>query len=428
MKNKDKKVNISFSSLTNKKWFLLLLSFLIASCIWVYISVVESPIIEKTITGVNVNIDTSVADQQNLTIFGNKDYTCDVKVSGKKYVVNSLTSDDISVTTNTNYVNGAGSKTLQLKITPANDNDDYTIVSSSISYIELYFDTYKEKEMPLKAVIDSPLSNYVPDGCIVGNIVLSQSTVTISGPSSEINRIESIEASCKIEDTIENTLTVNPDIEMITSDDTKLEYSKIKDLKDELTMTIPVLKIVSLPATIDFINAPAYFVNHPLSFNITPSNIRVAIPVENISSTKSIVIDSIDFNELINGNNYFTIKATDIENYLIQDETARFSININASSLKSKYISLPTSSIEIQNSQTDFNIELSSSKNINVRVVGTDEEISNISLDNIKAVVSTKDVTLSPSIKSLPITITVDNDKCWIYGNYEVPVSVVDNT
>ena len=62
MKNNSKKVNISFSSLTNKKWFLILVSFIIAFSIWVYISVVESPVIEKTITGVNVTIDTSVAE------------------------------------------------------------------------------------------------------------------------------------------------------------------------------------------------------------------------------------------------------------------------------------------------------------------------------------------------------------------------------
>ncbi|MCR4594729.1 MAG: hypothetical protein K5761_06710 [Clostridiales bacterium] len=431
MKNKStakEKVNISLSYLFSKKWFMLLISFFVAFSVWVYISVVESPIIVKTISDVAVKIDTSVADQQDLQIFGEKEYKIDVTVSGKKYVVNSLKSEDISATANTSYVNSAGSKTLQIKIEPVSNTDDYKIVSSSESYLDVYFDTYKEKELPIRAVVNSSLDSYVPEDCIVGDIVLSQSTVKVSGPSSEINRIEKIEAAATVKEVLEKALTVAPEISVVTSDNSKLEYTNIDTGKTELTMTVPVLKIVNLPASIDFANAPAYFINHPLLYTVNPENIKVAIPVENVESTKSVVIDSIDFADINNGSNYFTVKASDISNYKVQNELQRYSVRVDASSLRSKYISLSTSAIKVENKQTDYTVEINSSKNISIKVIGTEDAVNSITADDIKAVVNTADITLSAGTSPLPVTFSTDKDSCWIYGKYETLVNIADNT
>ncbi|MCR4593885.1 MAG: hypothetical protein K5761_02390 [Clostridiales bacterium] len=422
------KVNISLSYLFSKKWFMILVSFLIAFGVWVYISVVESPIIEKTISDVSVKIDTSFADQQNLQIFGKSDYKIDVRVSGKKYVVNSLKAEDISATANTSNVNSAGSKTLQIKIESNSNTDDYSIISASESYLEVYFDTYKEKELPIKAVVNSSLDSYVPGDCIVGDIVLTQSTVKVSGPSNEINRIEGFEAAYSVDKIIEKTLNVTPEIITVTSDNSKLEYTDIDTGKSELQMTIPVLKIVSLPVTIDFSNAPAYFKDNPLSYSINPANIKVAIPVENVSSTKSVVIDTIDFLDISNGSNNFTVNASDITDYNVQNDYQKFYVSVDASSLTSKYISFPTSGISISNKQTDYSLTIKSSNNISVKLIGTEEALANITVEDIKATVDTKDITLSTNISSLPVSFSTNLDNCWVYGKYETAVSVDDNT
>ena len=147
-KNKDKKANVKgLRSLLYNNKFVLLLSVILAFGIWIWESIEKSPEVEVTISSVPVKIDmdNSVPAQLNLQIFGDNNYTVDVTVKGKKFIVSALTADDFSVVAQTNYVDSAGKKSLQLKATSAK-SDNFDIVGLSKNYIEVYFDTYKETE------------------------------------------------------------------------------------------------------------------------------------------------------------------------------------------------------------------------------------------------------------------------------------------
>ena len=76
------------------KWFsnnkfVACFSLFAAFCIWLWISIDKSPIVENVIVSVPVYIETenSVPSQLGLKVFGNSNYTVDVTVSGKKFVV-----------------------------------------------------------------------------------------------------------------------------------------------------------------------------------------------------------------------------------------------------------------------------------------------------------------------------------------------------
>ena len=165
-KNKDKKANVKgLRRLLYNNKFVLLLSVILAFGIWIWVSIEKSPEVEVTISSVPVKIDmdNSVPAQLNLQIFGDNNYTVDVTVKGKKFIVSALTADDFSVVAQTNYVDSAGKKSLQLKATSAK-SDNFDIVGLSKNYIEVYFDTYKETEMALKPSIIAPGNKTVTDG------------------------------------------------------------------------------------------------------------------------------------------------------------------------------------------------------------------------------------------------------------------------
>ena len=91
----------------------------------------------------------------------------------KNLLCRHLPQTIFSVVAQTNYVDSAGKKSLQLKATSAK-SDNFDIVGLSKNYIEVYFDTYKETEMALKPSIIAPGNKTVTDGCILGNIVFSK--------------------------------------------------------------------------------------------------------------------------------------------------------------------------------------------------------------------------------------------------------------
>ena len=423
--NKSKKDKFSFSALIRNNRFLTFVSLVIAFCLWMWVAIEKSPEVTNVITGVpvQINLENSIPEQLGLQIFGESEFTVDVTVKGKKYIVSSLDANDIDVVANTNYVDSSGTKTLQLKITPKNSSDDFVIASSSATYIEVYFDTYKEIEMALTSNVKSSLDSLVPEDCLLGDVVFSKNTVLISGPATEINRISSVSAEVRVDKVLEKTTTFDPEIKIITNDGSTLEYSKINTV-DDITITVPVLKIVTLPTAVEFKNAPSGFINNPMKYSISPASVTVAIPVDSVETTKAFVVDTIDFADIGDSYNTFTVDADSINTYKIIDSNVkRFKITINASTMSSKTLTVPVSNVKIKNTRDDFKIALNTTKDITVTLVGPQEDIETITAEDLMIEIDTTDKLISNDTKSLQGNVVVSSEyNCWAFGKYEMKI------
>lgn len=429
MKNNTKnksKFSLSFLVMNNK--ILALISFVFAFSIWTWISIEKSPEVQQVITDVPVqlSIENSIPEQLGLEIFGEKDFKIDVTVKGKKYITSSLTSDDIQVVANTNYVDSPGSKTLQLKITPKNSSDDFSIVSGSSTYVEVYFDTYKEVEFALEGTVDSTLDSYIPEGCLAGDVVLSKNTVLLSGPATEINRVTGVSATVTVDEVLEKTTTFDAKIDIKTTDGTELKYTKINSDDNTVTISVPVLKVVTLPTAVEFKNAPSYFINNPLKYSVYPATVRVAVPVDAIETTNHYVVETIDFADITNSYNTFYVSSNSISSYKLMDENIkRFKITVNASSLSSKSVIVPASAISIKNNRDDFSVQLNSKNSVTVTLVGPKTDIDLITADNVRIEVDTADKIIMNDTTSLQGRVIITSDyNCWAVGKYDVKVSV----
>lgn len=426
--NNINKPKFSFTSLTHNNRFLMFLSLVIAFILWTWVSIEKSPEIEKVITGipVQINLDNTIPEQLGLQIFGDTEFTVDVTVKGKKYILATLDSDDVRAVANTNYVDSAGSKTLQLRITPTDNSNDFIIASSSETYIEVYFDKYKEIEVALEGVIDTELKSYVPNNCLAGDVVLSKTAILLSGPASEINRVTGVSAIANVGEVLEKTSTFDADIVIKTTDGTELEYTKVNTDNEKITMTIPVLKVVTLPTSVEFKNAPSYFINNPLKYSVYPSSVKVAVPVDAIDTIKNFVVSTIDFNDIANSYNTFYVNSDDINSYKIMDESVkRFRVNVNASDLGSKTLSVPASAIRLKNDRDDFNVRLSSTKDTVVTLVGPKNELEAITPDDVYIELNTADKTIVSDTKALSGRVVVSSDyNCWAVGKYDIRVVV----
>ena len=94
MKKIIKKIKkpINFRELFSNNRFVLLFSIALAFVIWVAISMTASP--EESYTVENVPVDFSLSgslpEQLGLQAFGDTEYTVDVVVYGKRYIVSNL--------------------------------------------------------------------------------------------------------------------------------------------------------------------------------------------------------------------------------------------------------------------------------------------------------------------------------------------------
>ena len=426
----EKKNKLSFSDLLEDKRFILIFSFVIAFILWMWVAIEKSPETQRVISGVpvQINLENSVPEQLGLQVFGNSEFTIDVTVKGKKYITSSLSADDIDVVANTSYVDGAGVKTLQLRVTSKENNPDYVITSYSSNYVEVFFDTYKEVELPLVSKIDTKLDSFVPDGCIAGDTVLSMNTVLISGPTTEINKIKSIYAKISVDEVIEKTTVFDPVYKIETVDGSSLEYVKLVTDESNITVTVPVLKEVVLPTVIEFRNAPSYFISNPLSYSVYPSSVKVAVPVDMIESTEYYVVDTIDFADISSSINTFNIDVNQINSTLkITDKNvSKFTVKIDASEMVSKTINVPISNFTVNNNRDDYTVSINQDKNISVKIVGKESHIDSISAENLTIIVDTTEQEINENVTTMSGYVRIMGDyPCWAVGKYDVKVKVI---
>lgn len=430
--NNSNKKRISFSELLKDNRFILAISFVVSFVLWMWVAIEKSPETQRVISDVpvQINLENSVPQQLGLEVFGNSEFTIDVTVKGKKYVTSSLTSDDIVVTANTNYVDSSGVKTLQLKVSQKDSNSEYEITSYSSNYIEVYFDTYKEIELPIVGKINTELKSIVPDDCLVGDTVLSKTTALISGPATEVNKVTNIEAGVDVEDVLDKTTTFDPVFRIVTTDGSTPEYVKMETYESDITLTVPVLKEVVLPTVIDFRYTPSYFIKNPLEYTIYPASVKVAVPVDMLDTVTEFVVGTVDFSEISSSVNTFNFEINQINSaYKVTDaNVTKFTVKIDASQMVSRTISVPFSNFTINHTRDDFDMDINQDKNITVKLVGLESDIENVTADDLTIIVDTTELELSENVTSIPGHVSVMGEQpCWAVGTYNLGVIIKAN-
>ena len=416
------KTKFSLNTLFNNDKFLLVFSLAAALIVWLMVVVNVSPATTRVIQDVKVTIDSTVPSQFGLEVFGEKEFTVDVTVKGKKYQISSsaLTPDDIIVTAQTNSVDSAGRRTLQLKAEPA-PGADFTITSLSSKSIDVYFDTEKTVQMVIEPQVVADGFSIVDEGFTSGDINLSDTSVTLTGPSTEINRIEKVVAELVLDAPLSSNKSADAEV-VLLNDKGRSDFKYVSMSIDKVVLTIPVLQVKELDTTVTFKNAPDNFIVTPLEFTVSPAKEMFNISVDDYEKTTDYSVGIIDFKTLSPSNHVFTFLA---ENTAISDEstTETFTVNVKMNGINQEYMSYSRDKITVNNPDNEkYTV---SGLNKSIVIVGSSKELETVTEDNVKVEVDLSEVDISKGqTVTVPANVTVDNAGCWIYGTYFVEVSL----
>ena len=416
------KIKFKLNDLFNNDKFLLVFSLAAALFIWLLVVVNVSPATTRVIQGVKVNIDSTVPSQFGLEVFGEKDFTVDVTVEGKKYQISqaALSAEDIVITAQTNNVDSAGNRTLQLK-PEIPEGADYKIKSISTKTVDVYFDTAKTVQMVIEPQVVADGFPVVEKGFTSGNINLSETSVTVTGPSTEINRIEKVVAQLVLEKSLSSNKSADAEI-ILLNDKNRTDFKYVTMNLDKVVLTIPVLRTKELKTVVAFKNAPDNFVVTPLSYTVSPEKDLFNISVDDYDKTVDFIVGTIDFKTLSPSNHVFTFLAEDIA-VSEESNTEEFTVNVNMSGISQEYITFSADKIDVNNpDKKDYRI---SGLNKSIVVIGAEKELESITEENIKVEVDLSEVDISQGQSlTVPAVITVNNAGCWIYGTYSVEISL----
>lgn len=416
------RIKFKLNDLFNNDLFVFVFSLLAALFIWLMVVVNVSEPTTRVIQGVKVNIDSTVPSQFGLEVFGEKDFTVDVTVEGKKYQISSaaLSAEDIVITAQTNNVDSAGNRTLQLK-PEIPEGADYKITTLSAKTIDVYFDTSKTVQMVIEPQVETDGFPIVEEGFTSGNINLSDTSVTVTGPSTEINRIEKVVAKLVLEKSLSANKSADAEI-ILLNDKNRSNFKYVSMNIDKVVLTIPVLRTKELKTIVAFKNAPDNFVVTPLEYTISPEKDLFNISVDDYEKIADFTIGTIDFKTLSPSNHVFTFLSDDID-VAEESGTEEFSVNVDMSGISQEYLTCSSEVFVVNNpDKKDYKV---SDLNKSVVVVGDEKELESITTEDIKVEIDLSELDISEGqSETVPAVVSVDNAGCWIYGTYLVEVSL----
>lgn len=419
------------ANITHKLFYdnkaLMVFSFVVAVIIWLVVVISFSPVDTTVIKDVPVTLDlaNSVPAQFDLEIFGQSEFSVDVEVSGKRYILSSAADkNSIRVVAQTAYVDSAGKHTLSLKASKVKESDEFEIVSLSDEYIEVFFDVYMEQDFNLqpKINIDDEL---VEDGFVAAEPVLSAETVVISGPATEVRAVRNVFAEIDIDKPLTQTKTQAADINAYNEAGAVLHYLSYNYGNSEITVTVPVYYVVNKPTSVTFKNAPAKYIDNPFGYTINPAQFNAGIQgIDSDNTVESIAIATIDFAQLKPGKNLITVPSDSIPSVFSLESFKEFEVTVNVTGCKSKTLTVPTENINFVNSPKGYDVKSVVKSVGSVNVVGPEASLSDVTPSELFVTVDLSGADLSASEQEFAARVTVKNSEdCWVSGSYSVTVT-----
>lgn len=304
----------SFGRLMDNNKFVFLISLIIAFFIWVAVAMYKSPEESYTIYNVPITISTenSIVSQKGYTNFWQSHEKIDVTVTGPRYLVTALTPEDIVVSANLNTVDSAGISDLGLKVKLKDSiQDEVTISEMSETSIEVYFDVKSEKEFDI--VIDAnSIPDYIAQDYDFESAELTVSTVRVTGPETEINKIVNVVANPEFPAELmfaTQTLPAVISLEGASAADT-VSVNKYVEQADEneYFVKVNISRAAQLKPTVVFEGNLMNAIN--VSYSVEQIDVRIDTEYDPVP--EELTLMTLDYQQLEKGEHKYSVKLKDV--------------------------------------------------------------------------------------------------------------------
>lgn len=420
--NSSKK-SISFSSLMSNNKIVFAFSLIVAVVFWCVISMSQTTEVEKEFRNIKVTIDDGMPKNNDLEIFGDKEYFVDVKLKGFSYLMNdpSFATEKIVVTASCSAVTTAGTYELPLSCTIRGLTNEIEVTDISVNTIKATFDQRQTKTFAITEEIVEKEGFSVAEGLVRENPRLSVTTIDVSGPAREISKITAVKAYLELNEEIKSTVTAEAEI-VFESSSGKLDSSAfVIENTEPVYITVPLTQVGTYNTAIDFIGIPQAFRSEGIDYTIYPEEIDISVLTgvgeTHLNDSNEILVGTIDFSKISNKVNEITVT-----NEYLSSEAVDFDVTIDMSHMAKRWIELP---VDLSTVDVPEGIEVLSTSVLSVQVVGPSASVMNIDKTAGYAVPVFGNTEYEPGTHTIPAKIVLRTlTDSWVYGEYTVEIQV----
>ena len=406
----------------------LLLAIVGAIVAWMVVTIVVQPGTTRTINNVPVDFtyDSAAYTSRGLSIVSAPEKYVSLKLSGDGYTIGSLTSSDFVVYPDWSGVRDSGEKTLHLQVRGVNTllNGVSVSIEGGDNSVDVVFDVVEEKTMPVTIT-----TNYltIADGYILYSTDVSKENITLSGPSSELNKVATCTAEVTYSGELTESITLNTPLRFYTSGgkEVKFEYTELEE--NSVDVTLQVYKMATLPVDVNFINAPRDFDDSMLVYALSRKQLKVAGPADKIDMLSTLPIGNIDLSTFTLNKSYELPIDLPADIYLL-DNISTITVSFDCSNLGTKTMNLPNTCVQVVNLPSTYQLTVQTERLMNVTLCGPKGAIETLTPEQVVIEIDAEDFSVATGEQNIACRLYVpSNGKIFALGSYVLQCRIESN-
>ena len=399
----------------------LVLSFLVAVTLWIFVDVSSGEPVEIEIKDIPIEYlytDTVLAQRGLMLLEEGTTQTVDVKLTAStRWNSTSLDRSAVRATVDLTDVTETGTQRITITILYSEGAEGISKKSTSptmatVNIGELY---HKEVEVRCERV------GTVAEGYSAGELELSPSVVEIRGQQEDIDPVSYVKVVLNYDDAT-STVTEDLEFQYYDANDQLLSGEGIHATVDTVTATLPINVTKELELTMNFIESPGARLSN-VDWNIEPKSILVSGDADLLKDVESIVLDDFDLTALDSNTRYsYTIPLPEgCENL---SGVTKATLTISFRDMKSAPVA--TANIRCENVPEGKTASILTEQ-LTVVVFGTSADVDAVTGDDlVVAVADLKDFGSAAGTYTVPVTIRSTKGDLGINGTYQVRVTLRD--
>lgn len=362
--------SFQIKKLLDNKRFTVTLSIVLSFVLWLVIVTSQKSVIERPFSDipVTVNLDNTFVSDNGMNIIGDiSEQKFTVVVTGASYAVSSIKSGDITVYASAASVDAPGEYSLEVVASKSNPLADYQIKSVTPSNVKITFDYIDTKEFAIKAKAEGVTAK---EGLIAESAIVSgteKDTVTISGPRTVINKIDSVVAFAQVNKTLDVNETFDADLILYDTEGKELSAENLTLSAEKVKVTVPISKTKTVPIVVDFTNVPNGFNKESISYTLDYSTVTVIGKPETVDKITNVTLSAIDLSSVSPTANSYDVSPKLPEGVRLVENMQYVTVKLNIENYSQKIIAVS----EIKHKGLESGLSVSEMSEIkNVRICG----------------------------------------------------------
>lgn len=410
--NKKRKIISQVLKIVKEKNLMVkLVCLLLSFGLWIYISNIENPIKQYTITNIPVQIvNLDVLKEDNLTLAPDQNFTISLTIQGTSTNIYSINKSQFTVVANlSNYTLKSGDNSIPVEIT--NSPNNVNIKNNGVLRINIKLENITEKTMPVKSELNVTTSN----STYVKNISFSTNQITVSGPEETVNEVSKLVVRGNV--TANNsTTTASFPVVAVDSSGNVVNDVVLSTNNVQTTITVEKGKLVPIKVqTTGELRAGLTLEN----IIANPNTIKILGSESVLDSTDEILSEPINLNS-ITGNETIITNLIVPRNITLLPNENEINVDvkvsgadennsenvINGNTETTKTFEIP---ITIEGNLSGYTANLSSNT-VTVVLKGTKKELDNLQASNLSCKIDISKLTKEGGVVSPTVDINNENN------------------